>query len=173
MLLTIKKSLITTDMTHTETTNHTQSTPGKYVVIGLILFTAIVGGLFIYLGPKATEKTPGILHVGIRYANEHTIEFTQYSKTGPGARIEFIAEDGSIAHTVKRLAMGRNLVPISNLTDGTYTLRLSSDDFETVKLTMIAEGRMLNPPKGAVFPEGTHADYNMIGVRFTPKAQEP
>ncbi|CAA6693663.1 MULTISPECIES: hypothetical protein [unclassified Lentimonas] len=159
-------------MTGTKTTNHTQGTPGKYVVIGLILFTAIVGGLFIYLGPKATEKTPGMLHVGIRYANEHTIEFTQYSKTGPGARIEFIAADGSIPHTVERLAMGRNLVPISNLSDGTYTVRLSSDDFETVELTMIAEGRMLNPPKDAEFPHGTHADYNMIGVRFEPRAAE-
>ena len=141
---------------------------GKYVAIGLVIFTAIVGSLFIYLGPKATEKTPGILHVGIRYANEHMVEFTQYSKTGPGARIEFIAADGSIPHSVERLAMGRNLVPISNLKDGSYTVRLSSEDYLSVELTMIAEGRMLNPPKDAKFAEGTHADYNMIGVRFAP-----
>ncbi|HBM85259.1 MAG TPA: hypothetical protein DD423_00420 [Opitutae bacterium] len=141
---------------------------GKYVAIGLVIFTAIVGSLFIYLGPKATEKTPGILHVGIRYANEHMVEFTQYSKTGPGARIEFIAADGSIPHSVERLAMGRNLVPISNLKDGSYTVRLSSEDYLSVELTMIAEGRMLNPPKDATFAEGTHADYNMIGVRFQP-----
>ena len=160
-------------MTGIETANHTTGTQGKYVVIGLILFTAIVGGLFIYLGPKATEKTPGMLHVGIRYANEHTIEFTQYSKTGPGARIEFIAADGSIPHTVERLAMGRNLVPISNLTDGPYTVRLSSDDYETVELPMIAEGRMLNPPEDATFAEGTYADYNMIGVRFEPRVEQP
>lgn len=159
-------------MTGTETTNPTQGIPGKLIVIALILFTAIVGSLFIYLGPKATEKTPGILHVGIRYANEHTIEFTQYSKTGPGARIEFVAADGSIPHSVERLAMGRNLVPISNLTDGTYILRLSSDDFETVELSMIAEGRMLNPPEDATFPYGCHADYNMIGVRFEPRAEQ-
>ncbi|MFQ3225256.1 MAG: hypothetical protein ACI8Z5_001512 [Lentimonas sp.] len=160
-------------MTGTEKANQAQGTQGKYVVIGLILFTAIVGGLFIYLGPKATEKTPGILHVGIRYANEHTVKFTQYSKTGPGARIEFIAEDGSIPHSVERLAMGRNLVPISNLTDGSYMVRLTSEDFLTVELPMIAEGRMLNPPKDAEFPHGTHADYNMIGVRFEPRIELP
>ena len=145
---------------------------GKYVAIGLVVFTAIVGSLFIYLGPKATEKTPGILHVGVRYANEHMIEFTKYPKTGPGARIEFIAADGSIPHTVERLAMGRNLVPISNVSDGIYTIRLSADDYQTIELIMIAEGRMLNPPKEAAFAEGTHADYNMIGVRFQPKTGE-
>jgi hypothetical protein len=155
-------------MSGTDKANPQQGTPGKYVAIGLVVFTAIVGSLFIYLGPKATEKTPGILHVGIRYANEHRIEFTKYSKTGPDARIEFIAANGSIPHTVERLAMGRNLVPISNLTDGTYTVRLSAEDYTTVELTMIAEGRMLNPPKDAQFAEGTHADYNMIGVRFQP-----
>lgn len=154
------------------TEKHLES-QGKYVVIGLILFTAIVGSLFIYLGPKATEKTPGILHVGIRYANEHTMEFTQYSKTGPGARIEFIAADGSIPHTVERLVIGRNLVPISNLTDGSYTVRLSAEDFVTVEIPMIAEGRMLNPPKNAKFMPGTHADYNMIGVRFAPIVDAP
>ena len=155
-------------MSGIEKSNRTQGTPGKYVAIGLVVFTAIVGSLFIYLGPKATEKTPGILHVGIRYANEHMVEFTQYSKTGPGARIEFIAADGTIPHSVERLAMGRNLVPISNLSDGTYTVRLSSGDYESVELTMVAEGRMLNPLKDAEFAEGTHADYNMIGVWFKP-----
>ncbi len=159
-------------MTATKTETPSQGTPGKYVAIGLVVFTAIVGSLFIYLGPKATEKTPGILHVGIRYANEHMIEFTKYPKRGPSAKIEFIAADGTTPHTVERLAMGRNLVPISNLTDGTYTIRLSADDYLAVELVMLAEGRMLNPPKDAVFAEGTHADYNMIGVRFQPKPDE-
>ncbi|MBT4756798.1 MAG: hypothetical protein HOO08_00210 [Opitutae bacterium] len=149
--------------------NTRQGTPGKYVALGLFIFTAIVGSLFIYLGPKATEKTPGILHVGIRFANEHMVEFTQYSKTGPGAQIEFIAADGSIHHSVERLAMGRNLVPINNLSDGLYTVRLSSADYISVDMPMIAEGRMLNPPENAQFSQDTHADYNMIGVRFKPK----
>ncbi len=65
--------------------------------------------------------------------------------------------------------MGRNLVPISNLADGLYTVRLSSENYISVEMPMIAEGRMLNPPKDAQFSNNTHADYNMIGVRFESK----
>ena len=142
---------------------------GKYVAFGLIILTAIVGSLFIYLGPKATEKTPGILHVGIRYANENTIAFTRYSKTGPGARIEFIAPDGDVADSVDNLKIGRNLVPIGALNDGPYRARLSAPDFLSVEIPVIVQGRMLNPPTAATFPEGCHADFNMIGVRFQPQ----
>lgn len=140
--------------------------PGMYIVICLILLTAIVGSLFIYLGPKATEKSPGVLHVGIRYSNENTIDFMRYGKEGPGARIEFIAEDGSIPYSVDDLSVRRNLVPIKNLTDGPYTVRLSAEGFHSVELTMIAQGRMLNPPQNTQFESGTYADYNMIGVRL-------
>ncbi|MGK0464076.1 MAG: hypothetical protein ACJAT5_000483 [Lentimonas sp.] len=140
--------------------------PGVYIIICLFALTAIVGSLFIYLGPKATEKSPGVLHVGIRYSNENTTDFLRYGKKGPGARIEFIASDGSIHYTVDNLATRRNLVPIKDLTDGTYTVRLSAEDFRTVELMLIAQGRMLNPPKNAQFEPGTYADYNMIGVCF-------
>ena len=140
--------------------------PGIYIVICLVVLTAIVGSLFIYLGPKATGKSPGVLHVGIRYSNENTIDFMRYGKKGPGARIEFIAEDGSIPYSVDDLSVSRNLVPIKNLTDGPYTVRLSAKGFHSVELTMIAEGRMLNPPPDVQFELGTYADYNMIGVRF-------
>ena len=154
----------------TETTaGKSNSVSGRLIVIGLIMLTAIVGSLFIYLGPKATEKSPGILHVGIRYSNEHTIEFAQYGKKGPGAQIEFIATDGSIHYSVDNLVIGRNLVPIIDLTDGPYTTRLSAEGFRTVEIPMIAQGRMLNPPKGTQFDRGKHADYNMIGVRFEPR----
>lgn len=140
--------------------------PGAYIVICLITLTAIVGGMFIYLGPKATEKAPGVLHVGIRYSNENTIDFLRYGKEGPGARIEFIADDGSIPYSVDNLAISRNLVPIKNLNDGLYTVRLSAEGFNSIELTMIAQGRMLNPPPNAQFEPGAYADYNMIGVRF-------
>ena len=139
------------------------------IVIGLLLLTSIVGSLFIYLGPKATEKSPGILHVGIRYANENTMEFAQYGKKGPGGRIEFIAPDGSIPYFVNDLVIGRNLVPIIDLTDGPYTARLSANGFRTVEIPMIVQGRMLNPPQDIQFKQGTHADYNMIGIRFEPR----
>ena len=142
--------------------------PGGLIVICLIMLTGIVGSLFIYLGPKATEKSPGVLHVGIRYSNEHTVEFAQYGKKGPGAQIEFIAADGSVHYSADDLVIGRNLVPIVDLTDGLYTTRLSAEGFRTIEVPMIAQGRMLNPPKDIQFDHGTHADYNMIGVRFEP-----
>ena len=142
--------------------------PGGLIVICLIVLTGIVGSLFIYLGPQATEKSPGVLHVGIRYSNEHTVKFAQYGKKGPGARIEFIAADGSVHYFVEDLVIGRNLVPIIDLTDGQYTARLSAKGFRSVEIPMIAQGRMLNPPKDPQFDPGTHADYNMIGVRFEP-----
>ena len=140
--------------------------PGAYIVVCLIVLTGIVGSMFIYLGPQATEKSPGVLHVGIRYSNENTIDFLRYGKKGPGARIEFIADDGSVHYSFENLSIGRNLIPIKNLTDGLYTVRLSADGFYTVELPMVAEGRMLNPPRDAEFAPGTYADYNMIGVRF-------
>lgn len=140
--------------------------PGIYIVICLFVLTAIVGSLFIYLGPKATEKSPGVLHVGIRYFNENTIDFMRYGKKGPGALIEFIASDGNIDYSVDGLSTNRNLVPIKKLNDGLYTVRLSAEGFRTIELEMIAEGRMLNPPKDIQFEPGTYADYNMIGVCF-------
>jgi len=140
--------------------------PGTYIVVCLVVLTGIVGSMFIYMGPKATEKSPGVLHVGIRYSNEHTLDFLRYGKEGPGARIEFIDENGRILYSVDNLAIRRNLVPIKNLTDGSYTVRLSAKGFHTVELTMIIQGRMLNPPPNAQFEPGTFADYNMIGVRL-------
>ncbi len=140
--------------------------PGPYIVVCLIVLTGIVGSMFIYLGPKATEKSPGVLHVGIRYSNENTIDFLKYGKKGPGAHIDFIAPDGSVPYSVDNLSISRNLVPIKNLDDGYYTVRLSAEGFHTIELTMIAEGRMLNPPLNTQFEPGTYADYNMIGVRF-------
>ena len=142
------------------------SVPGMYIVVCLIVLTAIVGSLFIYLGPKATKKSPGVLHVGIRYSSENTIDFMRYGKEGPGARIEFIADGGKVDCSVSKLSVGRNLVPIKNLTDGPYTVRLSAEGFHTIELTMIARGRMLNPPPDTQFGPGIYADYNMIGVCF-------
>ncbi len=140
--------------------------PGIYVIVSLLALTAIVGSLFIYLGPKATEKSPGVLHVGIRFSNENTLGFSRYGKEGPGARIEFINTDEIIDYSVENLSLGRNLVPIKNLIDGQYAVRLSADGFRTIELKMIAQGRMLNPPENAQLEPGTYADYNMIGVRF-------
>ncbi|MEM1222752.1 MAG: hypothetical protein AAGH40_08305 [Verrucomicrobiota bacterium] len=143
---------------------------GPVVVVIMLLLTAVVGAMFIFLGPKATEKSPGVLHVGVRYTTEGSIDFLRYGKKGPDARIEFIAPDGSIPHSLNGLKIGRNLVPLENLEPGPYVARLSADYFQPVEVHVVAQGRMINPAKNVELPLGTIADYNMIGVRFEPAA---
>lgn len=141
---------------------------GPFVVIALIVLTGIVGGMFIYLGPKATEKSPGILHVGLRYSNEGSMEFLRYGKKGPITRIDFINADGIEVFQQDGLRRGRNLVPIENFETGLYTARISAQDFETEEVPVLIEGRMLNPSKSATYAAHTHVDYNMIGIVMQP-----
>ena len=139
---------------------------GGLVVALLLLLTGIVGTLFIVLGPQATEKSPGIIHIGVRYANERSLEFNQYGKNGPGATIEIVAPDGKVAYMHENLQIGRNLMPLKDIPNGLYMARLSAPGYLTRELPIIVEGRMLNPPKDAKLDEGSIADYNLIGVRF-------
>lgn len=151
--------------------NHTTfELKGNYVVLLILALTAVVGSLFIYLGPRATAKTPGIVHVGLRYMNEQTIEFLKYGKKGPPAKIEFIDQNGDSIYTFSELRLGRNLVPLEDLPTGPYTIRVSSEDFKSAEISVIIEGRMLNPAPDIAFTPGTYADYNMIGVRLWPLA---
>lgn len=141
---------------------------GRFVVVLLLVLTGVVGTLFIALGPQATERSPGVLHVGVRYSNEMSIEFNQFGKTGPGALIELVAPDGEVAFTFENLNIGRNLVPLQNVPNGPYTARLSAPGYGSREVPVIVEGRMLNPPRDAELGAGTIADFNMIGVRFEP-----
>ena len=139
---------------------------GGLVVALLMLLTGIVGTLFIVLGPQATEKSPGVIHIGVRYANERSLEFNQYGKNGPGATIEIVAPDGKVAYMHENLQIGRNLMPLKDIPNGLYMARLSAPGYLTRELPIIVEGRMLNPPKDAKLDDGSIADYNLIGVRF-------
>lgn len=143
---------------------------GKYVAFGLFLLTGIVGTLFIVLGPKALEKSPGILHVGVRYLDEMTIAFAQHDKGGPGATIEFIDQEGSVVYQFENLKIGRNLVPIepNNVPSGLYSAQLSAPGYQKILLPVAIEGRMLNPAPDAEFPKHSFVDYNAIGIRFQP-----
>ncbi len=143
---------------------------GYYVAISLLLLTGIVGTLFLMLGPRATAKHPGILHIGVRYLDENSLAFTRYGTSGPGASIEFIDAAGKTVYQFEGLQIGRNLVPIepAKIPGGHYTARLSAPGYQSVELPVVIEGRMLNPVQGTTFKIGTHADYNMIGVRFEP-----
>ena len=139
---------------------------GGLVVALLLLLTGIVGTLFIVLGPQATEKSPGVIHIGVRYANERSLDFNQYGKSGPGATIEIVAPDDKVHYTHENLQIGRNLMPLKDIPNGHYTARLSASGYETRELPIIVEGRMINPPKNAKLEDGSIADYNLIGVRF-------
>ena len=139
---------------------------GGLVVALLLLLTGIVGTLFIVLGPQATENSPGVIHIGVRYANERSLEFNQYGKNGPGATIEIVAADGKVAYTHEKLQIGRNLMPLKDIPNGHYIARLSAPGYVSRELPIIVEGRMINPPKDAKLDDGSVADYNLIGVRF-------
>ena len=139
---------------------------GGLVVALLLLLTGIVGTLFIVLGPQATEKSPGVIHIGVRYANERSLEFNQYGKNGPGATIEIVAPDGKVAYTHEQLQIGRNLMPLKDIPNGHYIARLSAPGYVSRELPIIVEGRMINPPKDAKLDDGSITDYNLIGVRF-------
>ena len=139
---------------------------GGLVVALLLLLTGIVGTLFLVLGPHATEKSPGVIHIGVRYANERRLEFNQYGKSGPGATIELVAADGKVAYTHENLQIGRNLMPLKDIPNGNYMARLSAPGYVSRELPIIVEGRMINPPQDAKLDDGSIADYNLIGVRF-------
>ena len=139
---------------------------GGLVVALLLLLTGIVGTLFIVLGPQATEKSPGIIHIGVRYANERSLEFNRYGKNGPGATIKIIAPDGKVAYTHENLQIGRNLMPLKDIPNGNYIARLSAPGYVSREVPIIVEGRMINPPRDAKLDDGSIADYNLIGVRF-------
>ena len=53
---------------------------GKFIVICLFLATSCIGFMFIRLGPTALKSSPGVFHLGIRYADETSISFTKYPK---------------------------------------------------------------------------------------------
>ena len=139
---------------------------GGLVVALLLLLTGIVGTLFIVLGPQAPEKSPGVIHIGVRYANERSLEFNQYGKSGPGATIEIVAPDGKVAYMHEKLQIGRNLMPLKDIPNGQYTARLSAPGYVSREVPIIVEGRMINPPKDVRLDDGSVADYNLIGVRF-------
>ncbi|MFT5836757.1 MAG: hypothetical protein ACI9ZV_000255 [Candidatus Azotimanducaceae bacterium] len=141
---------------------------GGLVVALLLILTGIVGTLFIVLGPKATEKSPGVVHIGVRYIDERSLAFNQHGKTGPGATIEIVAPNGEVVYIHENLGIGRNLMPLQNIPNGAYTARLSAPGYQTRELPIIVAGRMINPLKDAAFQVGTTAGYNMIGVRFVP-----
>ncbi|ADE53042.1 hypothetical protein [Coraliomargarita akajimensis] len=143
---------------------------GYYVAVGLFVLTAIVGSAFIVLGPKATERSPGILHVGIRYSDELSIQFAKHPKSGPGATIAFLDSTQQVVYQFEELKIGRNLVPIEpdQIPSGRYIAQLTAPDYQPLKFEVQIEGRMLNPTDDADYPDNVRVAYNLVGVRFEP-----
>ena len=140
---------------------------GKWVVLLILVLTGIVGGFFIALGPRATAKRPCVLHVGLRYENEQTIDFLRYGKDGPAATLELLRlPEGDIALRMENLRLGRNLVPVDDLRTGRYRVRLTAAGFRTVELPVRIEGRLLRPVETFDPGPGRLVDTNVIGVRF-------
>jgi hypothetical protein len=145
---------------------------GGLVVALLLVLTGMVGTLFIVLGPQATEKSPGVVHIGVRYTDERSLAFNQFGKTGPGARIEIVSPQGDIVYTHENLQIGRNLMPLQGIEGGEYIARLTAPGYQAREIPIIIEGRMIQPPKDMELERGSLADYNMIGVRFEPNGEE-
>ena len=140
---------------------------GPVVVIALVVLTAVVGTLFIAVGPRATERHPGVLHVGVRYDNEGTAGFLQYNNGRPMTRfLLFAANDASPALTQDGLLVGRNLVPIENLEPGRYRARVEAEGYVAAEFQVQVEGRMVLPVDAAEYPDNSAVDRNLIGVRL-------
>ena len=153
---------------------------GKFIVFSLIVLTAIVGALFIYIGPKALQTNPGVFHLGIRYADEFGIEFTRYPKGGPGATLEIISSKGELIGRFDRLVMGRNLIPIDSkqYNSGKYFLKISAKDYHLQIIPALLENKTFSPLLDSKTlnekndNKGTFYDFsfrdNLLGVRLYP-----
>ena len=105
---------------------------GKFVVLALLFLTGGVGALFIALGPKALKTSPGVFHLGIRYADELTMDFTQHPKGGPGARLQIFDSEGKRVLEQGAMQIGRNLIPLDRkqLIDGNdFLLQIHADGY--------------------------------------------
>lgn len=142
---------------------------GVYVVALILALTGVVGALFIYLGPRATARAPGVVHVGLRYADEGTVNFLRYGKHGPAATLRLIDPAAGVLLEATGLRLGRNLVALELLPAGRVTARLEAPGYQPVEVPVRIEGRMLRPAPDAPLPPGCLTDDNLIGVRFRPE----
>ena len=144
---------------------------GKYIVFSLFLLTTIFGALFIYMGPRVLETSPGVLQLGIRYSDEFSVAFTQYPKGGPGATLEIFDAGGQLIHSHKKLSIGRNLIPIyRNLNDHEiYTFKISAENYATVVIEAENEGRLFKPTEDQKIPAGVSFKPNLLGLKLQAK----
>ena len=160
---------------------------GKFVVLALLFLTGGVGALFIALGPNALKTSPGVFHLGIRYADELTMDFTQHPKGGPGARLQIFDSEGKRVLEQGAMQIGRNLIPLDRkqLIDGNdFLLQIHADGYRPLYIPATLSGRSLYPaPEDETqwiargwqeidSEDPEHRDYrfqaNLLGVRLYP-----
>ena len=143
---------------------------GKHIVFSLFLLTAIIGASFIYFGPKALQTNPGVLHLGIRYADEFSIDFTRFPKGGPGAVLEIYDQNRILIDRHENLSMGRNLIPIDpkKFKDTLYSLHISSPSYKSVYIEVQNQNRILSARNNHTEKENVLIEPNLLGVRLEP-----
>lgn len=160
---------------------------GKFVVLSLVLLTAAVGALFVGLGPKALKTSPGVFHLGIRYADELSVDFTRHPKGGPGARLQIFDTEGRQVLEQGAMRIGRNLIPLDRerlIEHADYLLQIDAEGYQRLCIPATLSGRNLQPaPEQSIkwvslgwnhansdSPE--RSDYrfeaNLLGVRLYP-----
>lgn len=141
---------------------------GKYIVFSLFLLTSIFGSLFIYMGPKVLETSPGVLQLGIRFSDEFSVAFTQHPKGGPGASLEIFDSEGRLIASHTKLIVGRNLIPIDQdlYNSQIYTFKISSPGYETVILKAENDSRLFNPLDGCEMPNDVSFKPNLLGMKL-------
>ena len=141
---------------------------GKIIVFTLFLLTAVMGALFIYFGPKAIETNPGVLHLGIRYSDEFSVDFSRFPKGGPGAVLEIFDAKEQLIDRYENLPMGRNLIPISigKFKNQRYTLKISAHSYESIMIKANNEERVFRPAASQEQLDNLIFKPNLIGIRL-------
>jgi hypothetical protein len=147
---------------------------GKYIVFSLFLLTSIFGSLFIYMGPKVLETSPGVLQLGIRFSDEFSVAFTQHPKGGPGASLEIFDSSGRLIDSHTKLIVGRNLIPIDQdlYNNQIYTFKISSPGYETVILKAENDSRLFKPLEGYEMPHDVSFKPNLLGMKLQLKPED-
>ncbi|MGJ3243993.1 MAG: hypothetical protein ACFE0O_13705 [Opitutales bacterium] len=151
---------------------------GWKVVVGILLPLLAIGtGLFLIMEPKITEKKPGHLHVGVRFADEGTVAFLGRNGAQPftRVRIERLVDSTPVPVDIRDgLRRGRNILTLEDLPPGLYQFTFSSDGYIPESFRFEKTGDTWLPLPGQVEPgDGDQLMEQFIGLRFQPEGPTP
>lgn len=152
---------------------------GRHVVLYLLLPPALIVGLgFVLLAPAITAKKPGHLYIGLRFADEASVEFIDKNVANPLTRLDIYAGFQPPGDTVPvasfpDLRRGKNIVDTRNFEDGLYQLVFTSPGYEPVILVAeVMEGEFVKTSM-AIVPENGKVMDQFIGIVFDELEQRP